>query len=139
MEVAPYIIRIKEASPVRYLRYKSFDRQSQKFNSQKIKTIIEDYNGGFIQPRVPGHSTRGKSALEDYADKRLNKSIWVVNTRKKLEAKNYHPPEDLQARKRARDFLGRIRQLNLVELPKITYFEEMIRQSCVKEIKKKRP
>jgi hypothetical protein len=88
--------------------------------------------------RVPDSGENVKSAIEDYSAKRLNKSIWVINTRKKIEAKNYHPPEDVQARKRARLFVDRIRQLNLTELPKINYFDEMIRQSCAKEPTRRR-
>lgn len=92
MHNAPRIIRLKETSPIRYLKSKSYDRRSQKFNSQKIKSIIENYNGGYVQARFPESSENIKGALEDYSAKRLNKSIWVINTRKKLEAKNYHHP-----------------------------------------------
>lgn len=71
--------------------------------------------------------------MQDYSQKRLNQSLWVAGVKRKQEARSYHAQEDKQARRRARLFLNKIRELGLIELPKISYFDEMIRQSCKKE------
>jgi hypothetical protein len=128
-------LRLRHISPVKYLKSSSFDRQGNGYNSQKIRNFLEDYNGGYLVKRVaePNKRKPVPSAIDDYNQKRLNQSIWVASTKRKQEAHSFHPEEDKQARRRARIFLNKIRELGLVELPKISYFDKMIQQNCKKE------
>ena len=50
---------------------------------------MEDYNSGYRE--IKETSVTDVPALEDYSTKRLNKSIWVMNARKKKEAVEYLP------------------------------------------------
>lgn len=85
-ELEPKLIRLKDHSPIKYMREKSFNRKNKSFSSNKIKMICEDYNGGYIEKRQPARSSNA-SVIEDYTSKYLNRSIWVRNHKKKQEAK----------------------------------------------------
>lgn len=62
--------------------------------------------------------------------KRISRSILINNMKRKQKIRNdYEPPHDRMAKKKAERFRGAVREMGLAELPKLEYFEGMIRDS----------